>query len=376
MIYNPIVMSLETMLTDFSEQHQTRVAIKSASLQPILNLYAVSLFDTDNIITEKAGSVSVLIPKVATHLLQAGGKRVRALLLLASADLALQFQNENQDRLPEQVLNLAAAVELIHTATLLHDDVVDNSVMRRGRQTANQIWDNKLPILVGDYLFSRSFELMVQSESLAVLEILSQTSAILAEGEVLQLQHEGNPDLDQEVYRQIIDAKTASLFSAACRAGAELSCDDRALIDDLAEFGRHFGLSFQMVDDIMDYHSDEHEMGKIKGDDLREGKVTLPFILLKQRLGDEGQNWLGQLIRNAKQTSEIAPKDFAKLTDLLSAHQIFESARQIAFDEIEQAQAILQNLKSRAAQSPNADKINDILAALNATLQFSAYRIY
>ena len=374
-------MSSETMLTDFSEQHQTRTASKGASLQPILSLYAKSLIETDNIITEKAGSVSVLIPKVATHLLQAGGKRVRALLLLASADLALQFQLKNQDRLPEQVLpeqvlNLAAAVELIHTATLLHDDVVDNSVMRRGRQTANQIWDNKLPILVGDYLFSRSFELMVQSGSLAVLEILSQTSAILAEGEVLQLQHEGNPDLDQEIYRQIIDAKTASLFSAACRAGAELACDDRALIDDLAEFGRHFGLSFQMVDDIMDYHSDAGDMGKIKGDDLREGKVTLPFILLKQRLANEEQDWLEQLIRGAKQTGEIAPKDFAKLTDLLSEHQIFESARQIAFDEIEQAEAILQNLKSRATQSPNVDKINDILAALDAALQFSAVRIY
>ena len=246
-------------------------AHRSPSLNPLLALTATDMNAVNAVILERMQSKVALIPELAGHLIAGGGKRMRPMLTLASAAL-FDYPGTRHHK-------LAAAVEFIHTATLLHDDVVDSSGLRRGRRTANVIWGNPASALVGDFLFSRAFELMVEDGSLKVLKILSAASAVIAEGEVDQLTAQRQVETDEDHYLAIIAAKTAALFAAACRIApvvAEAGEDAEAALEC---FGRNLGIAFQLVDDAIDYSSDAATMGKGVGDDFRDGKMTLPVIL-------------------------------------------------------------------------------------------------
>lgn len=248
---------------------------KAPSLDPLVTLVAADMNGVNAVILERMQSKVSLIPELAGHLIAGGGKRLRPMLTLASANL-LGYSGIRHHK-------LAAAVEFIHTATLLHDDVVDGSGMRRGRRTANLIWGNPASVLVGDFLFSRAFELMVEDGSLKVLKILSHASAVIAEGEVEQLTAQRRIETGEEDYLAIIGAKTAELFSAACRIAPVVAeaGDDAELA--LESYGKHLGIAFQLIDDVIDYASDAETMGKGVGDDFRDGKMTLPVILAYAR---------------------------------------------------------------------------------------------
>jgi octaprenyl-diphosphate synthase len=224
----------------------------------------------DALIRHRLASDVVLINQVAEYIIGAGGKRLRPMLLLLAAG-ALGHRGADAHQ-------LAAVVEFIHTATLLHDDVVDESDLRRGRKTANAIWGNAASVLVGDFLYSRSFQLMVELDRMEVMRILADTTNQIAEGEVLQLLHVRNPDTDEAAYLRVIERKTAVLFAAATRLGALLSGADAATCDALHEYGLKLGYAFQIADDVLDYASDAETLGKNLGDDLAEGKATLPLI--------------------------------------------------------------------------------------------------
>lgn len=257
---------------------------KQPSLDSIINLVAAEMNQVNAVILERMQSQIPLIPELAGHLIAGGGKRMRPMLTLATARL-LDYSGARHHK-------LAAAVEFIHTATLLHDDVVDGSDLRRGRRTANIIWGNPASVLVGDFLFSRSFELMVEDGSLKVLKILSNASAVIAEGEVNQLTAQRQVNTGEDKYLDIIGAKTAALFAAACRISAVVAERDEATEEALDSYGRNLGIAFQLVDDAIDYASDAETMGKGVGDDFRDGKVTLPVILAYARGGaDDRAFW-------------------------------------------------------------------------------------
>ncbi len=220
-----------------------------------------------------------LIPQLAGHLIASGGKRLRPLLTLASAKLIGYTGHRH--------IKLAACVEFIHTATLLHDDVVDESALRRGQETANVIWGNQASVLVGDFLFSRSFEIMVEDGSLKVLKILSSASSIIAEGEVLQLTTANDLATTEDVYLQVIGAKTAALFAAACEVTAVVSEQGLNVEEALRSYGNYLGIAFQIVDDVLDYSAKQTTLGKTVGDDFCEGKITLPVILAYRRGTDD-----------------------------------------------------------------------------------------
>jgi octaprenyl-diphosphate synthase len=244
-------------------------------LEPLSALVADDLQAVNRLIVEHMHSPVALIPQLASHIIAAGGKRLRPMLTLASAQLC-GYQGERH-------LGLAACVEFIHTATLLHDDVVDASGLRRGLATANAVWGNKPSVLVGDFLFSRAFQLMVADGSLDVLRILSDASAIIAEGEVLQLMTANDTTSDEKAYMEVIAAKTAALFSAACRVGAVVAERPQEDEEALERFGSGFGIAFQLVDDVLDYSALQADLGKAVGDDFRDGKITLPVVLAVQR---------------------------------------------------------------------------------------------
>jgi octaprenyl-diphosphate synthase len=276
------------------------------SLEPLLSLAAADLNHVNAVILERMQSEVVLIPELAGHLIAGGGKRMRPMLTLASARL-LDYGGTRQ-------FKLAAAVEFIHTATLLHDDVVDASGLRRGRRTANIIWGNPASVLVGDFLFSRAFELMVEDGSLKVLRILSHASNIIAEGEVNQLSAQRQVETSEDRYLEIISAKTAALFAAACKVSAVVAEREEAIEWALESYGRNLGIAFQLVDDAIDYAETSATMGKDQGDDFREGKVTLPVILAYARGdADERNFW-----RDAMGGQRIADEDFAHAQGLLA----------------------------------------------------------
>ena len=259
------------------------------------------------VILDRMQSKVALIPELAGHLIAGGGKRMRPMLTLASAAL-FDYPGTRHHK-------LAAAVEFIHTATLLHDDVVDGSGLRRGRRTANIIWGNPSSVLVGDFLFSRAFELMVEDGSLRVLKILSSASAIIAEGEVDQLTAQRRIDTDEDHYLQIIAAKTAALFAAACRIAPVVAEAGEEAEDALDAFGRNLGIAFQLVDDAIDYSSDSATMGKGVGDDFRDGKMTLPVILAYARGTDENREFW----RAAISGDRVADDDLARAIALVSS---------------------------------------------------------
>jgi octaprenyl-diphosphate synthase len=254
------------------------------ALDRLTGLVRADLDRVNALILERMQSSVALIPQLAGHIVAAGGKRLRPMLTLASARMCGYVGGRH--------VALAAAVEFIHTATLLHDDVVDASDLRRGLATANAVWGNKPSVLVGDFLFSRAFQLMVEDGSLAVLDILSRASAVIAEGEVLQLVTSNDIDTTEADYLRVIDAKTAELFAAACRIGAVLGERSEAEAHALETYGRNLGVAFQLVDDVLDYSAREAELGKTVGDDFREGKLTLPIVLALQAADErERQFW-------------------------------------------------------------------------------------
>jgi len=246
-------------------------------------LVADDMHGVNAVILDRMQSKVALIPELAGHLIAGGGKRMRPMLTLGSAALLGYSGTRHQ--------NLAAAVEFIHTATLLHDDVVDGSGLRRGRRTANLIWGNPATVLVGDFLFSRAFELMVEDGSLRVLKILSHASAVIAEGEVEQLTTQRRIETDEDQYLTIISAKTAALFAAACRIAPVVAEAGESAEIALEMYGRYLGIAFQLVDDVLDYGSKQDVMGKGVGDDFRDGKVTLPVILAYARGTDEERSF-------------------------------------------------------------------------------------
>ncbi|RVT89771.1 polyprenyl synthetase family protein [Sphingomonas crocodyli] len=277
------------------------------SLDPIMQLVAADMNQVNGVILARMQSDVPLIPELAGHLIAGGGKRMRPMLTLACAKL-LDYHGTRHHK-------LAATVEFIHTATLLHDDVVDQSGLRRGRRTANMIWGNAASVLVGDFLFSRSFELMVEDGSLRVLKILSNASAVIAEGEVNQLTAQRRIETSEERYLDIITAKTAVLFAAACRIAAVVAERDAAIEEALDQYGRYLGVAFQLVDDVIDYESDGATMGKDAGDDFRDGKVTLPVILAYARAGEEDRTFLREAIEGLRNDDE----DLARATAILHA---------------------------------------------------------
>jgi octaprenyl-diphosphate synthase len=278
---------------------------REPSLDAMMALVAADMNGVNAVILERMQSKVALIPELAGHLIAGGGKRMRPMLTLASGAL-LGYPGTRHHK-------LAAAVEFIHTATLLHDDVVDGSGMRRGKRTANLIWGNPATVLVGDFLFSRAFELMVEDGSLKVLRILSHASAVIAEGEVNQLTAQRQIDTDEEHYLDIISAKTAALFAAACRVSpvvAEASEDAELALEC---YGKNLGIAFQLTDDVIDYASDGATMGKDSGDDFRDGKMTLPVILAYARgSGADRDFW-----RAAIAGEQIADADLAHSVTLL-----------------------------------------------------------
>ncbi|NIJ07555.1 octaprenyl-diphosphate synthase [Sphingomonas vulcanisoli] len=262
------------------------------SLDPMIKLVAADMNQVNSVILERMQSDVPLIPELAGHLIAGRGKRMRPMLTLACAHL-LDYGGARHHK-------LAACVEFIHTATLLHDDVVDGSNLRRGRRTANLIWGNAASVLVGDFLFSRSFELMVEDGSLRVLKILSGASSIIAQGEVDQLTAQRRIETGEAHYLRIIDAKTAALFAAACRIAAVVAERDAKTEEALDSYGRNLGIAFQLVDDAIDYASDDATMGKDAGDDFRDGKITLPVILAYARGSDADRKFWRDAIEIGK----------------------------------------------------------------------------
>jgi octaprenyl-diphosphate synthase len=243
-------------------------------------MVADELRDTDQTILQQLSSDVVLINQIGHYIVSSGGKRLRPLLLLLVAK-ALGYQGRHH-------ITLAAVIEFIHTATLLHDDVVDESSLRRGRNTVNDLWGNAASVLVGDYLYSRSFEMMVTAQSLRIMEILSRTTTAIAEGEVLQLLNCNNAATSEESYLQVISRKTAILFSAAGQLAAVLAGANEAVEQAMSAYGQHLGIAFQLIDDVLDYKANPEDLGKNLGDDLAEGKPTLPLIQALQQ-SDEQQ---------------------------------------------------------------------------------------
>lgn len=241
----------------------------------------------NRVITDNLASQIVLINQLSQHIIYSGGKRLRPMLVLLSAKAC------NYDGKDDALL--AAVVEFIHTATLLHDDVVDDSDMRRGQETASHIWGDEAAVLVGDYLYSRAFQMMVRAQSMQIMDLLANATNTIAQGEVLQLLNVNDADTTEEKYHEVIYGKTACLFEAAAQIGAILGGSDTQIEQALANFGKHLGTAFQLVDDALDYSADSNELGKNVGDDLAEGKPTLPLIYAMQQ-GDDRQKGL---IRNA-----------------------------------------------------------------------------
>jgi octaprenyl-diphosphate synthase len=250
-----------------------------------------------------------LIPELAGHLIQSGGKRLRPMLTLGAAQLA-GYQGDAH-------VKLAAAVEFIHTATLLHDDVVDESALRRGQKTANVIWGNQASVLVGDFLYSRSFQLMVETGDIRVLKTLADASSVIAQGEVMQLAATQNLATSEAIYLDIVAAKTAALFAAAAEVSGVVSGRGPSVEGALRDYGHHLGVAFQLVDDALDYSGREAMMGKSVGDDFREGKITLPVILAVQRGGAEDAEFWRRTIEARKQT----PEDLQTAIRLIEKHK-------------------------------------------------------
>ncbi|RTZ66925.1 MAG: octaprenyl diphosphate synthase [Aquificaceae bacterium] len=293
----------------------------------IQELISEDMQAVNRLIQARLHSEIVLVNQLSHYIIASGGKRLRPMLSL----LAARACGYNGDK----HINVAAIVEFIHTATLLHDDVVDESDMRRGQETANNVWGNQAAVLVGDFLYSRSFEMMVDVGEMRVMEILAQTTNIIAEGEVLQLLNCNDPETTEARYLEVIYSKTAKLFEAACQLGAVLAGLSTEQEKAVAQYGVHLGTAFQLVDDILDYSASADEMGKNVGDDLAEGKPTLPLIIALQRsTGDDAQ-----LIRSAIEKGGLDKID--QIMKIIEQTESLNYATAIAKQEVEKANACL-----------------------------------
>lgn len=284
------------------------------------------------------------IPEVTAHLVDAGGKRLRPMLTLATARLC-GYDGPFH-------IHLAATVEFIHTATLLHDDVVDESGQRRGRPTANLLWDNKSSVLVGDYLFSRSFQLMVETGSLRVLDILSNASATIAEGEVLQLTASQDLRTTEEIYLQVVRGKTAALFSAATEVGGVIAGASDTHVSALFDYGDALGVAFQIVDDLLDFQGDQTATGKNVGDDFRERKLTMPLIKAVAKADADERAFWQRTIEKGKQQDG----DLEQAISLLHKHGALDDTKAAAYAEAARAKAALAPLPAH----PVKDMLNDL----------------
>ena len=313
------------------------------SLAPILALTATPMNSVNAIILDRMQSEIPLSPALAGHLIAGGGKRMRPMLTLAGAAL-VGYNGERHHK-------LAAAVEFIHTATLLHDDVVDGSETRRGKEAANLVYGNPATVLVGDFLFSRAFELMVEDGSLKVLKILSSASAIIAQGEVDQLTAQRVIETSEERYLDIIGSKTAALFAAASRISAVVAECDEKQEEALDAYGRNLGIAFQLVDDAIDYDSDAAEMGKDRGDDFREGKMTLPVIIAYARGSEEERKFWQDAIAGFTNSDE----DLAHAVELIKRHDAVSETRERARQYARRAIDALSSFPDGKAKSAMAE---------------------
>ena len=292
----------------------------------------------DRVIRERLSSQVALIDRISGYIIGAGGKRIRPKLVLLFSE-ALGFEG------PERY-ELAAIVEFIHTATLLHDDVVDESALRRGRPTANALFGNATSVLVGDFLYSRAFQMMVSVNRMRVLDVLADATNVIAEGEVLQLLNMRDPDVAVDDYLRVIRFKTAKLFEASARLGAVLAGAEAALEESCADYGRSLGTAFQLVDDLLDYEGNSKDLGKNVGDDLREGKPTLPLLVAMERSGDADR----ALIRRAIENGEL--QCLPEILEVVTRTGALEATRDAAQREADQARTALQRLPpSRAREA-------------------------
>lgn len=319
---------------------------------PLISLLGSRLQEVDAVIRQRLHSDEAPIEELAAHLIASGGKRLRPALTLACASLCGNHGTS--------AVNIAASIELIHSATLLHDDVVDASHLRRGKPTANAVWGNKASVLVGDFLLSQAFQLMVEHGDLSVLQILSKASAVIAEGEIMQLNTTHDPTIAQERYLQVIAAKTAALFAAACELGA-VAANTQEHAPALRKFGELAGIAFQIVDDALDYVAEEQQLGKHIGDDFREGKITLP-VLLAYQTGDSGEQAFWEKTLNKPEPSE---EDLKQALALIHTHQAIDRSIEIAGNYCKQAKQLLFGLPQ--------GKENQ---ALQDTLDFCMHRVY
>ncbi len=292
-----------------------------------------------------------LIPQLASYLIAAGGKRIRPLLTLACTEI---YGGEIT-----RAHGLATAVEFIHTATLLHDDVVDKSEERRGQAAANLVFGNQASVLVGDFLFSRAFQLMTDDGSLDVLRVLSGASAIIAQGEVMQLTTTGNLDTTMDTYIDVVKAKTAALFAAACEVGPIIASADKYAATAMAEFGLNMGIAFQIADDALDYDADQEKLGKTVGDDFREGKMTAPVIIALENANNEEKDFWTRTIEQKDQTDD----DLATAQEILARHNATQKA-------LDLAEAYGQKARQALAEAPD----HALRALLDSLVPYTIHR--
>lgn len=285
-----------------------REGTRKPSFDRLTRLVEADMQRVNQHILDNMKSPVTLIPQLAGHLIAAGGKRLRPVMVCAAAQLCGYTGSRH--------VGLAACVEFIHTATLLHDDVVDESDLRRGQESANAVWGNQASVLVGDFLFSRAFQLMTADGQLKVLKILSDASAVIAEGEVLQLMTANAPETSEEDYLEVIRSKTARLFAASTQLGAVVADRPAKEEEALYSYGMNLGIAFQLVDDVLDYSADQAALGKTVGDDFREGKVTLPVVLAWRRGTEEEREFWRRTIERSEQT----PDDLQQAMDLMAKH--------------------------------------------------------
>lgn len=299
-------------------------------LEAIKTLIHDALAEVELLLHKQFDANASLIKEIATHLIQAGGKRIRPTLVLL---VAYAYQSMSQSSIA-----LAVAIELIHAATLLHDDVVDNSTMRRSESTANAIWDNAASVLVGDFLYSRAFQLIVSVEEIAVLRMLAETTNVIATGEVLQLQNRHNPNITEQNYLDVLRYKTGSLFSAATQAGAISAQRSPEEITNMAQFGEYLGLAFQLTDDLLDYTADEKTLGKQLGDDLAEGKITLPLLHALQHTEAADRAFIEQSVISGERQA------LQRLITLIQSTGSLAYTKQLANHYADKARACLEML--------------------------------
>ena len=330
-----------------------KISKADLSLHNLKKLIKKEFNETDKLIKKQINSDVNRIPKLSKHIIDLGGKRLRPMLTISCAKM-LKIRNKNH-------IKLAAAVELLHTATLLHDDVVDESVYRRGEKTSHTLWDNKSSILVGDFLLGRAFQLMVETNSIECLSILSKAAAIIAEGEVLQLVETNNINIKETNYIKIIESKTAALFSSACEVGGVVSGANKSQKKKLFNFGKNLGTAFQLTDDALDYEGSSSKMGKNNGDDFYEGKVTLPVILaLKNADKKEKDFW-----------EKTFNKKVRNKTDLRIAKKIIKDK-----DTINQTLKLANKYGEKAKNIMKDFESNPVRNALIDLVDFSLVRNY